>query len=136
MVEVNRVLTSLLVDYYGRDHQMLKVAEELNELATVIIQCYTKRCRSEELAEQLYSETADVYIMLDQLVCAMLDERELQREIRRKLNRTFERLKNEQRKTENPEEEDVFRRGSEEGYQGSCGRFCQENHADMPCCCG
>lgn len=97
MVEVNRALTSLLVDYYGRDHQMLKVAEELAELETVLLQCFTKKGQSAVLAEELYGEVADVYIMLDQLVLTLLDERELQREVNRKLKRTFERLKNEMR---------------------------------------
>lgn len=97
MIDVNRALTSTLVDCYGKDHQMLKVAEELAELQTVVLHCFTKRGQSEVLAKELYSEVADVYIMLDQLVCVFLDERELQREINRKLKRTFERLKNEMR---------------------------------------
>ena len=105
MIEVNRTLTSLLLDYYGRDHQMLKVTEELSELMTVIIQGYTKHGESARLAEDLYSEVADVYIMLDQLVYAMLDENIVNMKIRSKLNRQFERLKHEQRKKEESTEE-------------------------------
>lgn len=112
MIRVSRTLTSLLLDYYGRDHQMLKVAEELAELLEVVIQGYTKKGESARLAEELYTEVADVYIMLDQLVYAMLDqlvyamldENELNKEIQRKLNRQFERLKYEQRKKEASEE--------------------------------
>ena len=104
MVNVSRTLTALLVEYYGTDHQMLKVAEELSELQTVILQAYTKTV----YAEEMYSEVADVYIMLDQLVHAVLDEDRRNLEIKRKLNRQFERLKNEQRKKETvPEEEDI-----------------------------
>lgn len=117
MVEVSRTLTSLLVEYYGKEHQLLKAAEELAELLTVLIQGFTKEHGTSR--QDLYSEVADVYIMLDQLVLSELDEDILQSEIRRKLNRTFERLKYEQRKEETPKDQNgSASKGSEEGDKG------------------
>lgn len=132
MIRVSRTLTSLLMDYYGRDHQMLKVAEELAELMTVIIQGYTKRGASARLTEELYSEVADVYIMLDQMVYALLDDDAVNMEINRKLNRQFERLKNEQREKE-AQEENVYGRRGQESHQGCCGRCRDEDHASVYC---
>ena len=94
-----RKLKQRIINHYGENHQLAKTVEELTELIHVI----ARRQQSGEWDKlTLYEELADVYVMLDQLKLIFTKEeavslhdfnRILQDEIRVKLKRTEQRMK-------------------------------------------
>lgn len=89
VVSIDKVVA--ILEHYGHKHQYFKVAEELSELQTLVLQQaneYGKvpvACIAEEIA--------DVYVMLRQLeVMLMLDDRDIQPIIDGKLDRQIERM--------------------------------------------
>ena len=77
-----------IMDHYGKDEQTLKAIEELNELAVALTQSLTKGKES-----GIISEVADVYIMLEQIVCYHeIDPQDLKDTIEFKLDRQIGRI--------------------------------------------
>lgn len=94
-----------ILEHYGHKHQYFKVAEELSELQTLVLQQaneYGKvpiACIAEEIA--------DVYVMLKQLeIMLLLDDRDIQPIIDAKLERTIDRFGREEYERW---KEDIFR---------------------------
>lgn len=78
-----------IVDYYGAENQITKTFEELGELITSIAQYFSKNASSFHILEEM----ADVYIMLEQLkIIFNFDDRQVERMIKRKLDRTITRV--------------------------------------------
>lgn len=89
MVDKNKV--GQIVQHYGTQAQKSKAIEELLELSEVLIKDVNK---GKVVLDCLYEEMADVYIMLKQLmIIYSIDPDDLQQEIDRKIERTFDRMK-------------------------------------------
>ena len=93
LTEDMKTLFKKLHDHYGLDHQCLVACEECGEL----IQAISKIRRNPESRisrERLLDETADVYIMLSQLMFLFdISEAELSFFIKQKLDRQAGRMK-------------------------------------------
>lgn len=91
---VKTELAEKIIGHYGYKHQMVKVAEELAELSTLVLQ---KVNDSEKVPmTHLIEEIADCYVVLTELeVMHNLDSRDIQPIIDWKLDRTIERMKRE-----------------------------------------
>lgn len=78
------------IKYYGEEHQLMKVAEECNELA--------KECLKNKV-KNIIEEAADVTIMIEQLrLMSFWNEELFQKEIRYKVNRLNEYINIDKRK--------------------------------------
>ena len=87
---------NLIIDYFGEDNQERKAIEKLVELTELLIKDVNK---NELNIEDLYSEIADVYIMLAQIkIIFELDDECLQAEINRKIDRTLMSIGDRQQK--------------------------------------
>lgn len=83
-----------IVEYYGPKRQKSKAVEELVELTEVIVKDINKAFIS---IDDLYSEIADVEIMIRQLKLIFnLDDEMLDDEMHRKVARTLNRIRMEQ----------------------------------------
>ena len=85
-----------IVEYYGPERQKGKAVEELVELTEVIVKNINKAFIS---IDDLYSEVADVEIMIRQLKLIFnLDDEMLDDEMHRKVARTLNRIRMEQKR--------------------------------------
>ena len=89
-----------IMKFYGKDHQLEKTKEELNELVEAI-EWYQETKRSEkqfapirEAHRHMQEETADVYVMLAQIVDSY-DFKDVDDFIDFKLNRQIKRMEEE-----------------------------------------
>lgn len=86
-MRVNIKAVTEIIDCYGEKHQIVKAAEELSELTTVILQVITK---NEKDIAHITEELADVYVMLKQLeLIFCLDDRDIQPIIDAKIERAI-----------------------------------------------
>lgn len=90
-MNIDRLVTDMILEHYGIENQLLKTAEELGECQTAILQLFTKGTGKNNISN-LYGEVADVYIMLEQVVSGLLDEEILKREIGKKMIRQLHRI--------------------------------------------
>ena len=84
------------VKKYGHIHQMMKAVEEMGELQRAIARMIehnleTKDPEPPELIENLIEETADVWIMVNQMACIM-DTGAVKKAKGEKLRRLAERM--------------------------------------------
>lgn len=80
-----------IVEYYGPERQKGKAVEELVELTEVIVKNINKAFIS---IDDLYSEVADVEIMIRQLKLIFnMDDARLDDEMHRKVARTLDRIR-------------------------------------------
>lgn len=80
-----------IVEYYGPERQKSKAVEELVELTEVIVKNINKAFIS---IDDLYSEVADVEIMIRQLKLIFnMDDARLDDEMHRKVSRTLDRIR-------------------------------------------
>lgn len=80
-----------IVNTYGKQHQLYKVAEELSELQTLVLQDANENGKVP--VSRIAEEIADVYVMLKQLeIINFLDDRDIQPIIDYKLDRTLHRI--------------------------------------------
>lgn len=81
-----------IVDMYGVNHQRFKVAEELSELMTLVLQ--DANMNGKVPTNKIIEEMADVYVVMKQLeVIYQIDDRDIQPVIDYKLDRTIARAK-------------------------------------------
>jgi len=92
---VNIEKVERILEHYGKKHQMYKVAEELSELQTIVIQDANESGKVP--VSRIAEEIADVYVMLKQLeIMYCMDDRDIQPIVDYKVERTLaciERLK-------------------------------------------
>lgn len=84
------------VEKYGNNHQMMKAIEEMGELQQAIAQKIQHNLETDEpeppeMIENLIEETADVWVMVNQMAY-ILDTRKLMEAEEKKLRRLAERL--------------------------------------------
>ena len=80
-----------IINEYGKQHQLYKVAEELSELQTLVLQDANENGKVQ--IGRIAEEIADVYVMLKQLeIINFLDDRDIQPIIDYKLDRTINRI--------------------------------------------
>ena len=92
-MNIDRLVTDMILEHYGIENQLLKTAEELGECQTAILQLLTKGTGKDNVnINKLYGEVADVYIMLEQVVSGLLDEEILQSVIGKKMIRQLHRI--------------------------------------------
>lgn len=85
-----------IVERFGSKHQRYKAAEELSELQTLILQ--DANCNGKVPTGRIIEEVADVYVVLKQIeVIYGIDSRDIQPVIDYKIERTHERLANNER---------------------------------------
>lgn len=76
-----------IIDHYGREHQIAKANEELHELIEAIV---------EDDKDHITEEMADVVVMLWQLTIMYdIDELEISKIMKYKINRTIKRIEQE-----------------------------------------
>lgn len=88
---VDRIILSMALKTYGREHQLRMCQEECMELALAIQKMYRDETPEEESTENLYNELADVLITTRQ-VTMMLDKERLQKAVDAKMSRLKERI--------------------------------------------
>ena len=93
LCEEDRALLKNAIDLFGRDHQLLKAAEELGELSCALCRMMEEEGSRLHVAEEM----ADVEIMLEQLKMILHNEDMVASFRRLKLNRLAARV--EQKKT-------------------------------------
>ena len=79
-----------LANYYGKLNQELKLQEELTELHEEI----NYNIITDGVSENTSSEIADVFIMISQLIYLYDIQEDVKEEIKFKLNRQIDRIKN------------------------------------------
>lgn len=93
MTKEQKVKALHILNHYDSKAQLLKCCEELSELETAILKHINKGGHQDDVL----TETADVYIMLEQLVQMMpFGENVLEDEIEGKLNRQLGRIRGEE----------------------------------------
>lgn len=90
-MNIDRLVTDMILEHYGIENQLLKTAEELGECQTAILQLFTKGTGKNNISN-LYGEVADAYIMLEQVVSGLLDEEILKSVIGKKMIRQLHRI--------------------------------------------
>lgn len=90
-MNIDRLVTDMILKHYGIENQLLKTAEELGECQTAILQLFTKGTGKNNICN-LYGEVADAYIMLEQVVSGLLDEEILKSIIGKKMIRQLHRI--------------------------------------------
>lgn len=89
---ISREIAEKIIGFHGFQHQLYKSVEELCELGVLIIQ--DANVRGKVKTEEVLEEMADVYIMLKQLaVIYNLSDKEIEKAIDYKIDRTFERMR-------------------------------------------
>ena len=90
---MNEEKLKAIISFYGEKNQKRKAIEELVELTELLIKDVNK---DEFNKDDLYSEVADVEIMLEQIkMIYKINDYSLAFEINKKLNRTLSRMKEE-----------------------------------------
>lgn len=94
---MNKDLLKLIINHYGFFHQRDILIEECSELIQAICKCKRKNVYDDfnYSWENFKEEVADVKIMVEQM-CLFIGEDEMNGIIEKKLNRQFERMKNEE----------------------------------------
>jgi hypothetical protein len=93
-----------IIEYYGAQHQLVKLCEECAELTQQAVKCYDAGM---EYSYHLVEEMADVKVMLMQFESIMIpkDRELLEFIIAKKLDRQIGRIENENRRfTKTPRE--------------------------------
>ena len=90
MEKVSKELCQKAIDAWGTDAQLLMVLEEMSELQKEILKNIN---RGKDNIKEIAEETADVFIMLEQLVHIYGIDKEVQKQAEYKVNRIKERLK-------------------------------------------
>lgn len=103
---MNEEKLKTIISFYGDKNQKRKAIEELVELTELLIKDVNKgECNRDDI----YSEVADVEIMLAQLhMIYKLSDFKLKFEINKKLNRTLDRIKGTVLKDPDDESVDVL----------------------------
>lgn len=82
-----------ILDYYGKENQIIKTLEEFAELQELLTRTFTK---AEPVSKANFaSEIADVQIMLEQMKLAFNCKKEVDLWVDIKIARQFERMGNE-----------------------------------------
>ena len=80
--------TREIADYYGFEHQKLKLIEEMAELMQRLLKTESKY----EVSESLFEEIADVKIMLEQIEYLINSHYEINEIRQKKIKRTLDRV--------------------------------------------
>jgi len=86
----HRIRARRIADYYGKQAQLIQAMEELGELTQAIARRMNKKTFK---TDELYSEMADVYIMLEQVkYLELMNQDELEDMIDYKIDRQLDRI--------------------------------------------
>lgn len=78
-----------IIEYFGKQHQIIKLGEEVGELNKAILRYEDGYTRT---TGEIYDEIADVYVMLEQIrLMYKLDDLEIATIIQMKIDRTLDR---------------------------------------------
>lgn len=91
MIQENKIKCSQIYEYYGEDHQLMKLVEEASELVCATMKYLENK--SEANLTHLAEEMADVRIMLRQTKTVAGDK--VDEFVQYKLDRQLKRIKNE-----------------------------------------
>lgn len=81
-----------IINFYGIPHQLKKLSEEVYEFQETVLLDYG----SEECLEHIIEEFADIQVLLDQFKeFYEIDDEKIEENKIKKINRTLERIKNE-----------------------------------------
>ena len=83
-------LIKKIADHYGKEHQLLKLAEESAELAAAAIRLASSNGESHK--DEFESELADVLIMITQMIHLMDNEESVGDKVDFKVARQLERM--------------------------------------------
>lgn len=83
-----------IINHFGINHQLIKLAEECSELTQAALKYRDKSLldNSTDLYENLVEEIADVEILIAQIKSRIINENQIKEKIEYKLNRTLERI--------------------------------------------
>lgn len=82
---------SLAIEKYGEINQLEVAIEELSELIKEITK-FLRNDTDAESVEHITEEMADVYIILEQLRVLFKNDEEIERKMRMKIDRLYDRL--------------------------------------------
>lgn len=88
ITETQKIIIDNALTTFGAEEQLKKLVEELTELSLVLQHGASKGYNKEDV----YSETADVFICLQYLL-KIFDEEEVQKAVNRKISRLQNKLK-------------------------------------------
>ena len=83
-------LIKKIADHYGKEHQLLKLAEESAELAAAAVRLANSNEESDK--DEFESELADVLIMITQIIHLMGNEETVGDKVDFKVARQLERM--------------------------------------------